>query len=63
MHTNSWFSGMMSVWIRPWLALEWLVGLYSYLIFRSSFIIDHCPVNMNILTPKTGALLMCPKTK
>jgi hypothetical protein len=61
MHTNSWFFGMLSIWMCPWLALEWFLGFYSYLVFRSSSIIGQCPANMVILPPKIGDILMCPK--
>jgi hypothetical protein len=31
-------------------------GFYSYLVFMSSSIVGQCPINMNILTTKTGIL-------
>jgi hypothetical protein len=37
--------------------------LLSYLVFKSSFIIDQCPLNMDIPVPKTEALQMGPKNQ
>jgi hypothetical protein len=45
------------------LAPEWLDEFYSYLVFKSLSIIDHCPVNVDILAPKIEALQMGPKNK
>jgi hypothetical protein len=46
------------VWMCASLAPEWFVELYTYLVFRSSSIVDWCPVNLNI-----PALQMGPKTQ
>lgn len=45
------------------LAPEWLDEFYSYSVFKSLSIIDQCPVNMDILTPKIEALQMNPKNQ
>jgi hypothetical protein len=40
------------------LAPEWLDEFYSYLVFKSSSIIDQCSVNMDIPSPKIEDLHM-----
>jgi hypothetical protein len=44
------------VYVCPSLALEWLNGFSSYLVFKSC-----CFTNMNILSPKIGAFQMEPQ--
>jgi hypothetical protein len=50
-------------WMCASLAPEGLVGFYYNLIFDSLSAIGRCLLNINILTPETGAFRMGPKTK
>lgn len=40
---------------------QWLDEFYPYSVSESFYIIDHYQVNMNVLTPKTGALHIGPQ--
>jgi hypothetical protein len=42
---------------------ERLDKFYSYLVFKSLFVIERCPVSMNIPGTKLGALQMGFKTQ
>jgi hypothetical protein len=44
------------VYIYTLLTPEQLNGFYLYSVFKILSIIDPCPVNLNILAPKIGAL-------
>jgi hypothetical protein len=37
-----------------------LEGFYSYSVFENLSIVDYCPVDMNLITLKTGALQTSP---
>jgi hypothetical protein len=42
----------------PLLAPKHLDAFYSYSLFKSLYIIDRCPVTINILSPKIGTIEM-----
>jgi hypothetical protein len=42
--------------MRGPLAFKWFDGFFSYSVFKSAFVLGLCPLNMNILVPKIGAL-------
>jgi hypothetical protein len=53
---NKVVSGMPYVSVCYSLASEQFDTFYSYSVFMNLSVLDLCPVNMNIITPKVGAL-------
>lgn len=49
----------MCIFLTP----EQFNRFYLYLVFKSLFVINQCPVNMNILVPKVGTLCVGSKNK
>jgi hypothetical protein len=67
-NTKKWF---LPVYMHAYIDIEMCSSLspeefgryYSYLVLKSSSIIGQCPVNMEHLSPKIGALHIASKSK